>query len=113
MNQYYSPKCNNNDKLVKSRCECRKTIKIKVKRKKAKVRITVKKKKPLTQKKNTLSYKKPSALLWFEKDLRSTLATKVSISRAKEGDGRIEIEFYSNEDLERLIELITGNTNHN
>jgi len=78
-----------------------------------KSQATVKKKKPLTQKKNTLSYKKPSALLWFEKDLRSTLATKVSISRAKEGDGRIEIEFYSNEDLERLIELITGNTNHN
>ena len=35
MNQYYSPKCNNNDKLVKSRCECRKTVKIKIKKKKS------------------------------------------------------------------------------
>ena len=40
----FSPKCNETDKLVKSRCECRKTIKIKVKRKKTKVRITVKRK---------------------------------------------------------------------
>ena len=51
MPEYYSPKCNKKDKLVKSRCECRKTIKIKVKRKKTKVRITVKKKKPKVVKK--------------------------------------------------------------
>ena len=49
--QYYSPKCNNKDKLVKSRCECRKDDKDKIKEKKTKVRITVKKKKPKVVKK--------------------------------------------------------------
>ena len=34
MPEYYSPKCNKKDKLVKSRCECRKTIKIKSKKEK-------------------------------------------------------------------------------
>jgi hypothetical protein len=63
MNQYYSPKCNNNDKLVKSRCECRKTVKIKIKKKKAKVRITVKKKKPKVVKKR----KKKKKLSFLEK----------------------------------------------
>jgi hypothetical protein len=58
MSQYYSSKCDDGDKLVKSRCECKKTIKIKLKRKRAKVRITVKKKKPKVKKK-TVKKKKP------------------------------------------------------
>jgi len=51
MAQYYSPKCNDTDKLVKSRCQCKKrtkkTVKIKViKKPKINLKITVKKKKP-------------------------------------------------------------------
>lgn len=69
MPEYYSPKCNKKDKLVKSRCECRKTIKIKVKRKKTKVRITVKKKKPkvVKKKKKNLSFlEKHKGPLYFK-----------------------------------------------
>ena len=52
MAQYYSPKCNDTDKLVKSRCQCKKstqkTVKIKViKKPKSNLKITVKKKKTL------------------------------------------------------------------
>jgi hypothetical protein len=51
MAQYYSPKCNDTDKLVKSRCQCKKstqkTVKTKViKKPKSNLKITVKKKKP-------------------------------------------------------------------
>ena len=49
MAQYYSPKCNDTDKLVKSRCQCKKstqkTVKIRViKKPKSNLKITVKKK---------------------------------------------------------------------
>ena len=40
-----------------------------------------------------------------EEDLRKALGTKVSLSR-KGKKGKIEIEFYSSEELERLIELL-------
>ena len=55
MTQYYSPKCNDTDKLVKSRCQCKKstkkTVKIKVvKKPKTNLKITVKK---MWQKKTT------------------------------------------------------------
>jgi len=42
-----------------------------------------------------------------EAQLRGLLGTKVSILRQKDR-GRIEIEFYSDEDLERLLLLLTG-----
>lgn len=93
-------------KIIKEQLSVRQTEDI------VKTQTATKKKRPLTKKKKILT-SKPSALLWLEKDLRNTLATKVSISRVKEGNGRIEIEFYSNEDLERLIELIIGNNNNN
>lgn len=38
--------------------------------------------------------------------LKQTLGTKVSITSKGQGAGKIEIEFYSNEDLERIMELI-------
>ncbi len=46
MAQYYSPKCNDTDKLVKSRCQCKKstkkTVKIKVvKKPKTNLKITL------------------------------------------------------------------------
>ena len=38
--------------------------------------------------------------------MKQTLSTKVSITSKGQGAGKIEIEFYSNEDLERIMELI-------
>jgi ParB family transcriptional regulator, chromosome partitioning protein len=44
-----------------------------------------------------------------EEDLRRSLGTKVSLARSRRG-GRIVIEYYSDEDLERLYERLTGGT---
>ena len=38
--------------------------------------------------------------------MQQALGTKVSIRRSPSGGGRIEIEFYSEEDLERLAETL-------
>lgn len=40
--------------------------------------------------------------------LKQSLSTKVSVSARQNGAGKIEIEFYNHEDLERLLERITG-----
>ncbi len=42
-----------------------------------------------------------------EEDLRRALGTKVSLARTRRG-GRIVIEFYSDEELGRLYERLTG-----
>ena len=42
-----------------------------------------------------------------EEDLRLALGTKVSVARSRRG-GRIVIEYYSDEDLNRLYERLTG-----
>lgn len=39
--------------------------------------------------------------------LKEKLSTKVDISSKGSGKGKIEIEFYSNEDLERIMDLLT------
>jgi ParB family chromosome partitioning protein len=44
-----------------------------------------------------------------EEDLRRALGTKVSLARSRRG-GRIVIEFYSDEELGRLYERLTGGT---
>jgi ParB family chromosome partitioning protein len=44
----------------------------------------------------------------IEDKLKERLSRKVAISsKGKKGAGKIEIEFYSNEDLDRLIELLS------
>lgn len=43
----------------------------------------------------------------IEEKLKQALSTKVSITSKGEGAGKIEIEFFSHDDLDRLIELIT------
>ena len=43
----------------------------------------------------------------LEEKLKQSLGTKVSISSKGDGAGKIEIEFFSHEDLERLMETIT------
>jgi ParB family chromosome partitioning protein len=41
----------------------------------------------------------------IEEDLKSVLGTKVSLTSKENGAGKIEIEFYSHEDLDRLIDI--------
>lgn len=40
--------------------------------------------------------------------LQQFLGTKVALRRSSNGSGKIEIEFYSSEELERLVEYLTG-----
>jgi len=47
----------------------------------------------------------------LEDDLRRHLQTDVRIQLSSAEKGKIEVNFYSNEDLVRLLELITGRTN--
>lgn len=42
-----------------------------------------------------------------EEKLKQALGTKVSISSKGNGSGKVEIEFYNHDDLERIIEMIT------
>lgn len=48
---------------------------------------------------------KSADLLLVERELKSTLGTKVNIN-SKGKKGKIEIEYYSNDDLERIIEIL-------
>lgn len=50
---------------------------------------------------------KDAQLLSIEDDLKKVLGTKVSINH-KGKKGKLEIEYYSQEELERLIELLTS-----
>ncbi|MFA4966876.1 MAG: ParB/RepB/Spo0J family partition protein [Candidatus Margulisiibacteriota bacterium] len=58
-------------------------------------------------KKKKVEVKNPELQMFIEK-LSGYLGTKVGIKGAVQR-GRIEIEYYSQEDLERLLEIITGN----
>ena len=49
---------------------------------------------------------KPSYILEIESHLEESLGTRVQINGAKKGV--IEIEYYSNEDLERILERVTN-----
>lgn len=42
----------------------------------------------------------------FRKKLRSRLSTQIQINHKKNGEGSIEIAYYSEEDLERLVDLM-------
>ena len=42
----------------------------------------------------------------IEDRLKQKLSTKVTITSKGEGSGKIEIEFYNHEDLDRLLEMI-------
>lgn len=42
----------------------------------------------------------------IEEKLKQRLSTKVAVTSKGEGTGKIEIEFYSHEDLERILEMI-------
>ena len=44
----------------------------------------------------------------IEEKLKQRLSTKVTVSHKGKGAGKIEIEFYSNEDLERLLDILNN-----
>jgi ParB family chromosome partitioning protein len=54
-----------------------------------------------------LSRQPDAELERVEDDLRRALGTKVRLARSRRG-GRIVIEWYSSEELERLYERLTG-----
>ena len=43
----------------------------------------------------------------IEEKLKQSLSTKVAVSSKENGTGKIEIEFYSHEDLDRLVDSLT------
>lgn len=49
-----------------------------------------------------------SDIVNIENELISQLGTKVFIQKSKQGKGKIQIEFYSENDLQRIIEIISG-----
>ncbi|QZY55064.1 ParB/RepB/Spo0J family partition protein [Crassaminicella profunda] len=51
---------------------------------------------------------KDHTLIFIEDTLKTRLGTKVSIVKGKK-KGKIEIEYYSDDELERLVELLQGN----
>jgi len=63
---------------------------------------TVKKKKKVRSKKTKENY-----ILDLEEQLMSALGTKVTLNTGRKS-GKIEIEYYNDDDLERLIDLITS-----
>ena len=42
----------------------------------------------------------------IEEQLKTSLGTKVSVSSKENGSGKIEIEFYSGEELERIVDIL-------
>ena len=61
----------------------------------------------LSPQKQTISTKADIYLSAVEEDLVRALGTKVKILRRKKG-GRVEIEYYSNEELEGLVQRLKG-----
>ena len=47
-------------------------------------------------------------IVQIENDLISHLGTKVIIRKDKKGKGKIQIEFYSEDDLQRIVEILTN-----
>ena len=44
----------------------------------------------------------------LEEKLKQSLGTKVSIASRGDGAGKLEIEFYTHDDLEKITDLLTG-----
>ena len=47
----------------------------------------------------------------LENDMKEVLGSNVSINRKNKTKGKIEIEYYSNEELERIVEMINSMKN--
>ena len=60
---------------------------------------------PSTPKKTATNTAEDAIYQNLEEKMKSIIGTKVSINRKKNNKGKIEIEYYSQEELERIIEL--------
>ncbi len=58
------------------------------------------------EKKEKQEKKKDEMVVFFENRLKEILGSKVNIKEKKKDQGKIEIEYYSAEELERIIDLI-------
>ena len=58
------------------------------------------------EKKEKQETKKDEMVIFFENRLKEILGSKVNIKEKKKDQGKIEIEYYSGEELERIIDLI-------
>ncbi|MGF7060625.1 ParB/RepB/Spo0J family partition protein [Brassicibacter mesophilus] len=58
------------------------------------------------EKKQKVKKRKDPSLIEFEESLRKILGTKVQIIKGKK-KGKIEIEYYSDEDLDRILEVLS------
>ncbi len=54
---------------------------------------------------------KQSDVIHIENELISLLGTKVAIKKNQKGKGKIQIEFYSENDFQRILEIISGSEN--
>ncbi|MCM1049312.1 MAG: ParB/RepB/Spo0J family partition protein [Clostridiales bacterium] len=64
--------------------------------------------KPEKAKKETIQDKSLDIIYQdVEEKLKQALGTKVSISSKENGAGKIEIEFYTNDDLDRIMDMLT------
>ena len=64
--------------------------------------------KPVKNKKVISSDKSLEAIYKdIEENLKQKLSTKVSITSKGNGTGKIEIEFYSHDDLEKIMDLLS------
>ena len=59
-----------------------------------------------TERKQKVAERKDPSLIEFEESLRKILGTKVQIIKGKK-KGKIEIEYYSDEDLDRILEMLS------
>ncbi|MCR5796805.1 MAG: ParB/RepB/Spo0J family partition protein [Eubacterium sp.] len=62
--------------------------------------------KPEKKKKKTKELSNDFVYREFEEKLKQIMGTKVSINRKDEKSGKIEIEYYSNEDFERITDIL-------
>ena len=64
--------------------------------------------KPIKSKKPTIPDKSLEAVYGdIEENLKQKLSTKVTITPKGNGAGKIEIEFYNHDDLEKIMDLLS------
>lgn len=67
---------------------------------------------PVAPKKTVTNTAEDAIYQNLEEKMKSIVGTKVSINRKKNNKGKIEIEYYSQEELERIIELFESMSIH-
>ena len=61
------------------------------------------------KKQTKLSIRKDPNVVQIEDDLRRRFGAKVNIRTKKKNQGKIEIEYYDLDDLDRILSLLRGN----